>query len=146
MRVSAEIMAADGLVSKLKGCQATLDQTDSDLKPIFAKHAMSELLGDPRDIDGSKHVIIRTLGAVLLIPDDPLKPEHEMNYQVYSFMESIFEADFDELTYVNDWRLLCLGLVNARVLESRNNPAMEGEFLQNGLYIPAPEICAAMAA
>lgn len=146
VQVSANVIATEGLITKLKGCQETLDQTSVDLKPVFADYAMNDLLHDPHDIDGAKHVIIRALGAVLLIPDDPTKPEPEINYETYTFSESVFESDFDQLAYVSEWRMLCLGLVNVRVLESRENPAMEGEFLASGLYIPAPEVCVAMAA
>lgn len=146
VQASASVLATEGLIPKLKGCQETLDQTDVEKKLLFANYAMNDLLHDPHDIDGAKHVIIRALGAILLIPDDPSKPEPDINYDTYAFYESVFESDFDQLAYVSEWRMLCLGLVNVRVLESRHNPAMEGEFLKSGLYIPAPEVYAAMAA
>lgn len=132
-----EIFVADDLLKTARALQEHLATISYDQQPEMAVEAM-EILGDPRELYGSKKIFVHALGARVLHGGSvSISFDEELWHGTY-LGDAYLKAQFSRFSYIRTRALsgICLNVVEATILRSQSNPEFEGEKITSGVYIP----------
>ncbi len=143
----SELYIARDVIETAKELQTNLASMDEATQPHFAVEAI-ELLGDPREIYGSRKILIHALGAFVLTRDTERISIDESLYHGTYFGDAYMKSNFSRFGYVRTSlvKSLCLVLVETEILSSASNPTFEGEKIHSGVYVPMHSVEALFAA
>ena len=144
---TTKIFVATNLLETAKELQLHLSTISYDEQPAYAEEAI-EIMGDPREIYGSKKILLHSLGAMVLCSNSPVSSIDEQLLHGTYFGDAIVRANFNRLAYVRHsaLRSLCLNLAEVSILRSKTNPDFEGENIRTGVYIPVHSVNLLLAA
>lgn len=139
-----DIFIGDDPIATAKELQTHLAGVHPEAQAEQAAHAI-DVLGDPREIYGSRRLFIHALGAHVLAQG---LSEDELLYHGTYFADAMFATEFSRFAFIQHpkVRSLSLFLVETRVMASQSNPDFVGERIRSGVFVPVHAVESAFAA
>lgn len=137
LKQTPELFIADDIIRTAKELQTHLSTVSYDEQPDMAVEAM-DVLGDPRDLYGSKKVFVHALGARVLFGGPHAISFDEQFWHGTYIGDAYLKANFTRFSYIRSPGVsgICLALVETDILKSHSNPEFEGERIKSGVYVP----------
>lgn len=143
----SDFFIATDTLQTAKELQTNLSTMDANLQQQFAVEAI-EILGDPRQLQGSNRILVHTLGAMVLYQGvDAISSDEELYHRTY-FADAIMRSNFSRFAFIQFGSLssLCLRLCETQVLASSSNPEFVGEKIRSGVFVPVHAVESLLAA
>lgn len=144
---SGEVLPPLGLIARMQQFQDGLKLIPPQRQRDEAMRTINEELGDPRTIDGMKHVYLLGLCSFILAEPEPRSFDEEFFSGTYIPL-GLFKATVDELSYVDtgEIRSICVGLIEVEIIKAPENDELVGQTIETGLYVPAQGVQTVVAA
>lgn len=147
LRPTNELFIANDVIATAKELQTHLSAVNPSEQPKMAVEAM-EMLGDPRELYGSKKVLIHALGASVLFGGQRAASFDEELWHGTYLADTYMKANFSRFSYIQAGKIasICLSLVEANIIKSESNPEFVGEQIHSGVYVPVHAVETVLAA
>lgn len=144
---TGELFIATDIIRTAQELQTHIAGLPRDDQPQMAVEAM-DVLGDPRELYGSKKLLIHALGASVLFGGEYALSFDEQLWHGTYIGDAYLRANFTRFSYIQSHRVsgICLTLVEASILSSNSDPLLEGEKIQSGVYVPVHSVETVLAA